>query len=60
MYDRESLVATLVKHGYATSDIQKSNISGDMLNFAMLILIAEKLDRDSWSLTPAEKKEVKE
>lgn len=59
VYDRESLIKTLEDHGYVKSDIQRSNISGDMLQFAMLIQIAEKLDRDSPTLTPAEKKEVK-
>ncbi len=59
LYDRESLIKTLETHGYIKSDIQKSNVGGDQLQFAILIQIAEKLDRDSPTLTPAEKKEVK-
>ncbi len=45
LYDRESLVKTLEDHGYVNSGIQKSNVGGDQLQFAMLILIAEKLDK---------------
>ena len=59
MYSRVELIETLEKHDYIKSDIQKSNVRGDMLQLAILIKIAEKLDRDSPTLTPAEKKEVK-
>jgi hypothetical protein len=45
LYTRESLIKTLEDHGYIKSDIQKSNVGGDQLQFAMLIKIAEKLDK---------------
>lgn len=45
MYDRENLIKTLEDNGYIKSDIQKSNVRGDMLNIALLIQIAEKLDK---------------
>ena len=45
MYDKESLIAVLERHGYVQTDIQKSNIRGDMLQFAISIIIAERLDK---------------
>jgi len=45
LYSKEELTNTLEKYGYIKSDIQKSNVRGDMLNIALLIQIAEKLDK---------------
>lgn len=65
MYDREDLIAVLEEYGYVKSDIQRQHVAGDLLQFALSILIAkkldellEKLDRDSPTLTPSEKKEA--
>jgi hypothetical protein len=45
LYDRKKLVKVLEKNGYVKGDIQKQNIAGDMLQFALLILLNEKLDK---------------
>lgn len=72
LYDRVTLIEVLEINGYVKSDIQRQHVAGDLLQFAMSILIAEKLDKllgklDSGTnsyksviLTPAEKKEVKD
>lgn len=57
LYSREELIKVLEEYGYVKNDIQKGNVSGDQLHFALLILINQKLDRDSRYLTPNEKRE---
>jgi len=44
LYTKNDLIKTLEDNGYIKSDIQKSNVGGDMLQFAMLIKIAESLE----------------
>lgn len=44
MYDKDSIIEALERHGYIQSDIQRSRVAGDLLQFGLLILIAEKLD----------------
>lgn len=45
MYNRESLIKVLEEEGYVNNDIQRGNVSGDQLHFALNILIAKKLDK---------------
>lgn len=44
LYDKDSIIEALERHGYIQSDIQRSRVAGDLLQFGLLILIAEKLD----------------
>ena len=44
MYDRDDLIKVLEDHGYVKSDIQRQHVAGDLLQFAISILIAERLD----------------
>lgn len=44
LYSREELIKVLEVHGYIKTDIQRERVAGDMLQFAMQIIIAEKLD----------------
>ena len=45
LYDKASLIKTLEDNGYIKIDIQRQNVGGDQLQFAILIQIAERLDK---------------